>query len=175
MDWADEPATENQLSHLRRFGYAPDHPLRRGEAARLILDFERHQATRPPSGKGDTRKIATDEASIHRAAVERAKQTLASKGMAEADEWQRALALAVAEREEWWRDTCRAPGKMQALSPQKVDLHMKHGCLFDTPTHEQVREVLEALDSALPAWEKEHPELFYQTLEINFHELLLHP
>jgi hypothetical protein len=176
MNREDVPATENQLSLLRRFGYAPDHPLRNGEAARLILDFERHQEDRrTPSGKGDTRKITTDEASSLRAAVEHAQRTLAAAGKDGADESQRAFALAVAKRQEWWIDTCRDPGKMQARSAQRIDLYMKHGCLFDTPTREQVREVLEALDSAMPSWEKEHPELFYQTVEMNFRELLRHP
>jgi hypothetical protein len=31
--------------------------------------------------------------------------------------------------------------------------------------------VLTALDAAVPAWETLHPELFYQTLELNFPEL----
>lgn len=75
------------------------------------------------------------------------------------------------ERQEFWLDTCRGPGKMQSASTVALDLYMKHGCQFAAPTHEQVQEVLEALDSALPRWEKEHPELFYQTLELNFPEL----
>ena len=37
---------------------------------------------------------------------------------------------------------------------------------------EQVQEVLDALDSALPVWDREHPELFYQTLELNFPQLV---
>jgi hypothetical protein len=35
-----------------------------------------------------------------------------------------------------------------------------------------VKAVLDALDGAMPLWDKEHPELFYQTLEINFPELV---
>jgi hypothetical protein len=35
-----------------------------------------------------------------------------------------------------------------------------------------VQEILDALDSAMPAWEREHPALFYQTLELNFPHLL---
>jgi hypothetical protein len=36
----------------------------------------------------------------------------------------------------------------------------------------QVQHILDALDAALPNWEREHPDLFYKTLELNFPELL---
>jgi hypothetical protein len=35
-----------------------------------------------------------------------------------------------------------------------------------------VQHILDALDSAAPFWDKEHPELFYQTLQLNFPELV---
>jgi len=38
----------------------------------------------------------------------------------------------------------------------------------------QVQSILEALDSALPAWDRDSPEMFYRTLELNFPELLRH-
>ncbi len=85
------------------------------------------------------------------------------------------LGAALAKRQEFWMDTCRDPGKMQAASPEILDLYMKHGCRFLAPTHGQVQEIFDALDSAMPAWDRDHPELFYQTLELNFRELLRHP
>jgi hypothetical protein len=51
---------------------------------------------------------------------------------------------------------------------------MKNGCQYVEPTREQTQDIHDALDIALPAWEKEHPELFYQTLELNFPELRKH-
>jgi molybdopterin-guanine dinucleotide biosynthesis protein A len=56
---------------------------------------------------------------------------------------------------------------------QVQELYRKHGCRFAEPTSEQVRGILDALDRAMPHWEREHPELFYQTLELSFPELLI--
>jgi hypothetical protein len=35
-----------------------------------------------------------------------------------------------------------------------------------------VQVVLEALDAAMPLWDRDHPELFYQALELNFPQLV---
>ena len=80
--------------------------------------------------------------------------------------------LAPPQRLEFWVDTCREITQMRQASKQAIDLYRKFGCRFCEPTHAQVEEVLQALDSALPQWEKAHPELFYQTLELNFPELV---
>lgn len=63
---------------------------------------------------------------------------------------------------------------MHAGSKQVIDLYRRFGCRFCEPTHEQVDEVLGALDAAMPQWDTLHPELFYQTLELNFPELVRH-
>jgi hypothetical protein len=63
---------------------------------------------------------------------------------------------------------------MQARSASTLDLYMKHGCRFVTPTHEQVQEILDALDVASPFWDRDNAEIFYQTLELNFPELVRH-
>jgi hypothetical protein len=76
------------------------------------------------------------------------------------------------EREEFWADTCREITQMQHTSPAVVELYRKHGCRFCTPGRQQIQDILQALDSAAPRWDKEHPELFYQTLELNYPELL---
>ena len=80
--------------------------------------------------------------------------------------------LTAAERQEFWINTCQEVMHMQICSQQVLDFYQKHGCRFAVPSRQQVQDVLDALDAALPHWEKEHPELFYQTLELNFPELL---
>ena len=64
---------------------------------------------------------------------------------------------------------------MNICSQRVLDFYQKHGCRFTVPSRQHVQDVLDALDAALPLWEKEHPELFYQTLELNFPELLRRP
>jgi hypothetical protein len=71
-------------------------------------------------------------------------------------------------------DTCCEPAQMQVRGAEVMALHIKHGCQYVTPTREQTQEILDALDIALASWDKEHPELFYQTLELNFPELRKH-
>jgi hypothetical protein len=78
-----------------------------------------------------------------------------------------------AKRQEFWLDTCRGMAHLQVACAQIQNLYRKHGCRFAEPTLEQVRCILDALDCAMPRWEKEHPELFYQTLELSFPELVI--
>jgi len=78
-----------------------------------------------------------------------------------------------AKRLEFWLDTCRGFAHIKFGCAQIQELYRKHGCRFAEPTAEQVRGILSALDGAMPQWEKEHPELFYQTLELSFPELLI--
>ena len=63
---------------------------------------------------------------------------------------------------------------MRATSREVIEFYRQFGCRFCEPTREQVEEVLQALDSAMPQWDTLHPELFYQTLELNFPELVRH-
>jgi hypothetical protein len=81
-------------------------------------------------------------------------------------------ALGLIEREEFWADTCREVTQMQHQSPQAMNLYRKFGCRFCPPGRRQIQDILSALDAAVPGWEKEHPELFYQTLELNYPELV---
>jgi hypothetical protein len=78
-----------------------------------------------------------------------------------------------AKRQEFWLDTCRGMAHLQVACAQVQNLYRKHGCRFAAPTLAQVRGILDALDHAVPRWEKEHPELFYQTLELSFPELVI--
>jgi hypothetical protein len=83
-------------------------------------------------------------------------------------------AVGVLEREEFWADTCREVTQMQHQSHPAIDLYCKYGCRFCPPGRQQIQYVLSALDAAVPGWEKEHPELFFQTLELNYPELIRH-
>jgi hypothetical protein len=83
-------------------------------------------------------------------------------------------AVGLLEREEFWADTCREATQMQHASKPAMDLYRKHGCRFCPPGRQQIQYVLSALDGAVPGWEREHPELFYQTLELNYPELVKH-
>jgi hypothetical protein len=77
-------------------------------------------------------------------------------------------------RVEFWIDTCREVNEMRLRTPQVLELYQKHGCRFVAPTRDQVQVVLDALDGAMPDWNGQHPELFYQALELNYPELVRH-
>lgn len=152
MNSVSEPATEVQLSALRKFGYVPDHPLSRSEAATLLLDYQHAQA---PQHTGH-------EPYHLRKMVEQAKHD--AKNPSE-------IEPLVRQRQEFWLDTCREVMQMKVAWAEILNLYKDHGCRFATPTHEQAQEILDALDCALPTWDRDHPELFYQTMELNFPEL----
>ena len=78
------------------------------------------------------------------------------------------------DRRKFWADTCREVTQMQIGSNEVRELYRTFGCRFCAPTLEQVQSVLNALDSAMPAWERSFPRLFYETLELNFPELVRH-
>jgi len=83
-------------------------------------------------------------------------------------------AVVLLDREEFWANTCREITEMQHPSQPAIDLYRKHGCRFFAPGRQQIQYVLSALDAAVTGWEKEHPELFFQTLELNYPELVRH-
>jgi hypothetical protein len=78
------------------------------------------------------------------------------------------------ERLEFWLSTCRGTTRIQSASCRVLELYRKHGCLFCEPTPRQIQDILDALDTAMPRWDKDHPELFYQALRLNFPELVRH-
>ncbi len=174
MDWADEPATEIQLSQLRRFGYKPDHALARGDAAHLISDFEAHPECEARLSQGPVHDATKLQVYRLRVAVVEATQAVATADQQSLVNCQNELSLAMVRRREFWLDTCREPGRMHSASADVLELYMKHGCRFVEPTHEEVQEILDALDSAMPFWDRDYPQLFYQTLELNRPELLRH-
>jgi len=170
MNWSNEPATETQLGRLRQLGYCADCPLTKAEAANLIKLFEPLPDTE--AGEAEMPSAARHAAYALRLTVEHTRRALAEAPQDQAQRLQQSLTSAIAKRQEFWKDTCRNPVRMQSRSAPVVDLYMKYGCRFVAPTPEQVQEVLNALDRASPLWDRDHPELFYQTLELNFAELL---
>jgi len=176
MNWKDEPATEMQISRLRQLGCLPERPLTKGEAAHLIshhdVTFVKQSNTPTSAVPETTGTHAQFDACQLREAVESARCTVQAKKTEEKGEG--ALDSALARRQRFWMDTCCEAAQMQARCPEVMELHMKLGCQYVEPTREQTQEILDALDMALPAWEKEHPELFYQTMELNFPELRKH-
>ena len=168
MDWTDEPATEGQLNRLRRSGCQPAGPLTKGRAAHLIRSFEEHPHA---SAENGVREIAKRQADFLQQAVEEAEQAVRDAPEDDAEELQQILGVAMGKRQQFWMDTCRDPPQMRDCSTQVLDLFMRYGCRFLVPSCEQVQEILSALDLFMPLWERQRPELFYQTLELNFPEL----
>ena len=81
---------------------------------------------------------------------------------------------AVAARQQFWFDTCREDNERHATAPEALEFHLYFGARYFPPTWGEVGEVLDALDLAMQDWDKEHPELFYETLKLNFPSLLRH-
>lgn len=86
-----------------------------------------------------------------------------------------AVVLTPTERQDFWIDTCRECTQMHSPAARVLELYRQFGCRFATPSPQQVNDILMALDAAAPQWEQTHPELFYQTLELNYPELVRKP
>src|SRR5690348_15178964 len=128
MDWTEEPATDRQVSYLRRLGYQFEHPLKKSQAAQLIRDYlEASQRRAITSVQTDTLEYHPEpEPPAH---AESPVATLTGE-----------------DRQDFWIDTCREIRQMHLASPQAVDLYRQHGCRFEAPTRCQVQEILGALD-----------------------------
>jgi len=174
MNWSNEPATEIQLSRLRQLGYSTDCPLTKGEAAYLIKILEEHTETQGIGEPAQGPHIAKHMAYALRLGIEHTRRALAEAATDQVDRLQHSLASAIAKRKEFWTDTCREMSQMHCRSAPVMDLYMKYGCRCVPPAPGQVQEVLDALDAASPAWDLDCVELFYQTLELNFPELVRH-
>jgi hypothetical protein len=106
-----------------------------------------------------------------RQSVARAKAELASAVNGHREVWQYELDLALGLRQQFWTDTCREVREMRAVSKQVLHLNVHHGHRFYPPSSWQVQHILDALDAASDTWDRDYPELFYETLELNFREL----
>ncbi len=167
MTWTEEPATERQITFLKQFGYEPSRALTKAEASELLQKILHRQAHSSESEV--SLEAAGNHALVLRKEVEAAK-SFATR--ANTPESRRELDSAIGVRDEFWIDTCRDPAHMKSPSVAAMTLYRLHGCRFEAPTRAHVQEILSALDKALPTWDQEHPELFYQTLELNFRELV---
>ena len=174
MTWSSEPATESQVGRLRQFGYDTGCPLTKGEASYLIKVLEQQPETQAAAKDKGGQEIVQHVAYALRLSIEHTRTALAEAGTDQIERLQHSLALAIAKRREFWTDTCRDPAQMHARSAPVLGLYMKYGCRFVPPTHDQVQEVLDALDAASPVWDRDNTQLFYQTLELNFPELVRH-
>jgi hypothetical protein len=174
MNWADEPATETQLDHLRQLGHRGGYALTKGEAARLITWYERHHTSAEPSEVGVARESAEPEAYLLRLAVASVKRMAALPEPDKAGAAMGQLEQAMAQRQRFWTDTCREVTQMSLPSSQVLELYQQYGCRFSAPKPTEAQQILDALDSAMPCWDMDHPALFYQTLELNFPELVRH-
>ena len=165
MEWADAPPTWKQLKYLKQLGYTPAHRLTKTEACELILKLGGRIEEAAPESHGPVSNPQTEAFQLRRA-VEEAKCFQATeKGRHE-------LTDAITRRQQFWGDTCREIGQMHSHARPVLELYRKHGCLFHTPTSRQVQDILDALDTARPGWEKDHPELFFETLGLNFPDLV---
>jgi hypothetical protein len=166
-----EPATEGQLTSLMRLGYQPVRPLTKERAAHLIRGLEENPPREQASAENGVREITKLQAHLLQQAVEEAGRAVREATPDQVEELDRILFLAMAERRDFWIDTCREPPQTREPSVQGLDLHMRYGCRLVVPSAEQVQKTLHALDLLMPLWDRQHPELFHQTLELNFPEL----
>jgi len=173
MNWTDGPATWKQLRYLSHHGYKPERVLTKTEASELIRKFGGDPETLAVAVEATPNSPLNQVTAHHlRIAVETAKHALAAPGAGTSDKLHHELASALGQRQEFWLDTCRDTRKTFIATAQAHEFYQKYGCRFVAPLPKHVQHILDALDSAAPFWDKEHPELFYLTLQLNFPELL---
>jgi hypothetical protein len=191
MDWKEEPATHQQLLRLQEYGFVPTCPLTVTQAARLIRQYSKRPARPVVTQPQPAPALAVQPAAVRPSATmaqlplrpERLSEIArayayqlqmlvhaAERALAESPDRPGARAdvhSAVSARQKFWLDTCRG-GESPTASAHALEFHQHFGAHFFAPSWEEVQEVLEALDSAMPGWDKDHPELFYETLKLNF-------
>jgi hypothetical protein len=172
MNSRNDPANRGQLAQLRGLGYEPNQTLSEARASELIGDPTAFHEGQPESAQAEIREVTKQAAYRLRADVESAQRELARGRTQNLENPRGELERALARRREFWVDTCREAGQMHSPSTHVVELYMKHGCRFAVPTDAHTQEILVALDGAMPGWDLNYPALFYQTLELNFPELL---
>lgn len=176
MDWENEPATWKQIRFLKQRGYRPDRHLTKTAAAELIQglggDVATSTAPTPPPAEIVVHQLPKQDAYLLHAAVDLATKARSDARNENPRVAEQNLALAVSKRQMFWIDTCRDPTRMQAACGQVLELYRIYGCSLEAPSNKQVLEILSALDSAIPFWDRDHPELFYRTLELNYPELV---
>jgi len=174
MDWADQPPTWKQVKFLKDHGYVPDRRLTKTEAEELIrkLGGNLEPAAAAANAQLPSPAALPPAAYQLRVKADKARRTLEDAGRTGAEKLEHALATARAERQCFWIATCLPAGRELAPSVEIDQLYQKHGCRFEPPGRKEVQFILDALDLAMPFWDRDHPELFYQTLELNFPALV---
>lgn len=173
MDWSDEPATWRQLKSLRELGYATERRLTKVEAAEIIRGLGGSSQPAASATAVEERPRVSPLQLRHKA--ERAKREMATAGWSKTEKMAHELATAMAERQQFWMDTCQGTTKSEVACMDIPELYQKYGCRFEAPSRADVQYILDALDQAMPTWDKDHPELFFQTLELNFPSLVRRP
>ena len=51
-------------------------------------------------------------------------------------------------------------------------MYLNWGYLFKAPAHKAIHDLLDALDAYSLTWDRDKPEIFYETLGSNFPELI---
>jgi hypothetical protein len=175
MNWTDESAAGN-LTGADRPAERSDADARSQKSKTVRINTL--ALVYPPPGVPalPTAVAAADlqTAQRSRTAVEEAREAVARARPDSLDQSQAALGVALSQRQQFWIDTCCDPTHMHAPSGQVLELYRQCGCRFVAPTRDQSQVVLDALDAAVPYWDRDHPELFHQTLELNFPELHRH-
>ena len=128
------------------------------------------QALRSPIIAREISESTKSHAYRLRVAAENARRALTANP--EAPNVKADVVSTSASRAEFWQDTCREVKEMHLGSVQVFELYQQYGCRFFAPSRAQVEEVLKALDGAMPVWDRDHLGLFYQTLELNFPDLV---
>lgn len=197
MDWQDEPATQHQLRLLEEFGFQPTTQLTLTEAARLIRQYHRnpHGPVPAPADSGmasaaPQKASATSHsaAGVHPAGLPVQPQEISESARMHVHRLRQEVVQARAtyvvspeganvradmfarttSRRRFWLDTCRDAREMQVGSLQVMEFHQNYGAGFFAPTEEQVQMLLDALDEMASTWDRDHPELFYEALKLNF-------
>jgi hypothetical protein len=174
MNWADEPATWKQLKYLEQLGYQRDHALTRTEAAELIGKLGGQPEKVAGRAQSAVLEALQGMAYSLRLQVEEARRVIEGAGSGQFEGSRQGLDLAVIKRCGFWVDSCRGACSTEAGAEEVLRFYRQHGCRFVAPTHQQVQSVLDALDAAMLAWDRDYPELFFRTLELNFPELVRH-
>ena len=125
-----------------------------------------------PIGTGRVSENARIHAYSFRLAVEQAQANFAENP--ERPGGRADVHSAIAARQRFWLDTCRNDQDLHAVSSQALEFRQTFGARFFPPSWGEIEEVLDALDLAMPGWDDDHPELFYETLKLNFPSLLRH-
>jgi hypothetical protein len=169
------PLTVTQAAQLiRQYHRNARHPVAPPAPGKPTASPGHEVAHAPEHGPAGGRHGISENARMHsyrlRIAVESARLAVAQNP--EGPNVKADFHSTTTMRRNFWRDTCCDVREMQVSSMEVLELHQNFGARFFTPTVEEVQGLLDALDAAMSAWDKEHPELFYQALRLNFPKLV---